>query len=82
MDIQLIKGSFSGKEALELITELIKVKIKFHENKIEKSASEEDIKVREKRIKQLQQNLFEVKNSIVNNNTKCIIESEIKINLK
>jgi hypothetical protein len=64
MVLNLIKGSFTTKEAQELITELIHVKIKFHENKIKLADQEEDIKMREKRIKQLQKELYEVKNYI------------------
>jgi hypothetical protein len=64
MVLNLIKGSFTAKEAQELITELIHVKIKFHENKIKLADQEEDIKMREKRIKQLQKELYEVKNYI------------------
>ncbi|MEN9336436.1 MAG: hypothetical protein RLZZ500_1423 [Bacteroidota bacterium] len=54
MEIQLIQGQFSSVEALELLREMVDVKIKFHERKIANSASEEDIKFREKRIKDLQ----------------------------
>jgi hypothetical protein len=64
MILSLIKGNFTSKEAMELITELIHVKIKFHENKIKLADQEEDIKMREKRIKQLQKELYEVKNYI------------------
>ena len=64
MILSLIKGNFTNKEAIELITELIHVKIKFHENKIKLADQEEDIKMREKRIKQLQKELYEVKNYI------------------
>ena len=64
MVLNLIKGNFTTKEAQELITELIHVKIKFHENKIKLADQEEEIKMREKRIKQLQKELYEVKNYI------------------
>ena len=63
LSIKLIKGSFSLKEAEELITALIHVKIKFHENKISTASSdrEEDMKMREKRIIELQKDLYEVR---------------------
>ncbi|MFM2229881.1 MAG: hypothetical protein RL607_1139 [Bacteroidota bacterium] len=54
MEIQLIQGQFSSFETLELLREIVDVKIKFHERKIAFSSSEEDIKFREKRIKDLQ----------------------------
>ncbi|TFF33325.1 hypothetical protein [Mucilaginibacter psychrotolerans] len=61
MDIQLIEGQFSGAEALDLLTAMIHVKIRFHENKISRQSSEQDIKSRERRIKQLQKDLFEIR---------------------
>ena len=54
MNIQLIEGQFNKKEALELITQMIHIKIKFHENKINNNSNEEDVKYRETKIKNLQ----------------------------
>ena len=62
MNIQLIEGAFNANDALDLITQMIDVKIKFHESKIAKSEMEEDIKGRETKIKRLQENLFELRN--------------------
>ena len=62
MNIQLIEGQFSTKDALEIITQMMHVKIKYHEKKIQHSANEEDIKMRETKIKRLQKELFEAKN--------------------
>lgn len=59
MKIQLIKGTFDAKEATDIITQMIHVKIKFHESKISNLSNEEDIKFREGRIKQLQKELYE-----------------------
>lgn len=55
--LHLVDGEFEGKEALELITHLVHAKIRFLENKIEQSHHEEDIKMREKRIKMLHEEL-------------------------
>lgn len=77
MKIQLIKGSFSSSDATELITELIKVKIKFHENKISNTHNEEDIKMRESRIKQLQNDLHEVRKYINGKDANVKLVSEI-----
>jgi len=57
ISIQLIQGTFNSKEVVEIITEMIHVKIKFHENKISKSSNEEDMKYRETKIKNLQKEL-------------------------
>jgi len=43
---------------------MILVKIKFYENKIDNANNERDVKMREKKIHQLQKSLFEVKKMI------------------
>jgi len=55
--MQLIKGSYSKNDALEIIQQIVGIKIKFHEDKIAASDSEEDIKMRETRIRDLQNDL-------------------------
>ncbi len=79
MTIQLIKGQFNAKEAIELITQMVHVKIKFHETQITDNSSEEDIKMREHRIKQLQKDLYNARNYIEQQGGKIAIESEILI---
>lgn len=64
MKIQLIQGQFNAKEAIDLITQMIHVKVKYHENKINNSSNEEDIKFRETKIKRLQKELFEFRNNM------------------
>jgi hypothetical protein len=64
MNIQLIQGQFSKKDAIDLITQMIHIKIKFHEGNINDDDNEEDIKMREKRIKQLQKDLYEARKHI------------------
>ena len=59
MKINIIKGKFKPDEALSIITKMIDVKIKFQEEKIKTSDNEEDIKMRENRIKSLQKELYE-----------------------
>lgn len=79
MKIQLIHGTFEAQEALELFSKLVHAKIKFHESKITNVCSEEDIKMRESKIKLLQKDLYEARIYI---STKQIInlESEIFLN--
>jgi hypothetical protein len=57
MDLQLIKGTFQKNEAWDLIQKMIGLKIQYHEEKITSTMNEEDIKMRESRIKQLQKEL-------------------------
>lgn len=60
MEIQLIRGRFTIEEAEKLLTSIVKIKIAFHEEKINTlHQSEEDIKHSEKRIIQLQNSLGE-----------------------
>lgn len=81
MDIhlQLIQGEFSSNEALDLISQLIQVKIKFHENRIAGNGSEEDLKYRESKIKRLQQELSELRTSINNADGNVRLDGKIKI---
>lgn len=60
MTIKFLKGNFEVSEARSLITQIIHVKIKFHEGKITRDSSEETIKMREGRIKQLQKELYDI----------------------
>jgi hypothetical protein len=71
MEINLINGMFDGKDAVDLISEMVKVKIFFLENKINATSSEEEIKMREKRIKQLQNDLKILKEEIATNSSKA-----------
>jgi hypothetical protein len=61
MKIQLLNGNFCEKETIEILTKLIQVKIQFHEQKINEISGEEEIKMRENRIKNLQKELFEAR---------------------
>lgn len=61
MKIQLIDGSFSAKDLVEIVTKMIEVKINYHENKIQSSSNEEDIKMRENKIKDLQNELVKLR---------------------
>lgn len=54
---ELINGSFSKEDALELVTGIITLKINHHEKMIHRTANEEDIKMRENRIRKLQADL-------------------------
>jgi hypothetical protein len=80
MKIELINGTFSRDEALELITDLITTKIKFHEKKISISDQLEDIQFREKKIKKLSEMLMELRTETISANrinvhTDLLIES-------
>jgi hypothetical protein len=77
--LPLIRGTFSKSDALDLIAHLVHVKVRFHEERIRQASSEEDIKMRESRIKELQRYLFETRESFRNMNGSISIESLINI---
>jgi hypothetical protein len=79
MKIQLLHGQFKANEALDIITQMIHIKIKHHENKINNSSNEEDVKNREAKIKRLQKDLFEIRKHIEANGKKINLESIIEI---
>ncbi len=79
MNVQLIQGNFSAKDALEIITQMIHIKIKFHESKISNHSNEEDIKIRETKIKRLQKDLYDIKNFIEKCGGKINIQGEIHL---
>ena len=77
MNIQLIQGQFKAKDAIDMITQMIHVKVTYHENKISNTSNEEDIKFCETKIKQLQKDLFEIRKFIEECGTTLNIQSEI-----
>ena len=64
MNIQLIEGRFNPNDALDLITQMVHIKIKYHESYIINNDNEDDIKAREAKIKRLQKELFEFGNQL------------------
>lgn len=79
MNIQLIQGEFSTPDALELVTQMVQLKIKYHENKIVTDTREEDIKYRESKIKRLQKDLAGLREAMGLNNKNVKLEGTIKI---
>ncbi len=79
MKVNLIQGHFESADAIEIITQIIHVKIKYHENKIKTTSSEEEIKMRENRIIKLQRDLFEIRNFI--DSKKDFIDLHAELNL-
>ena len=82
MQLELIKGTFSEMEALDILTQMIQVKIKFHESKIVQHSSEEDIKYRESRLKHLQHELAAIRNALLQQNEPLQINATIHIQTK
>ncbi|TDB68112.1 hypothetical protein [Arundinibacter roseus] len=81
MKIHLIDGHFESRETIELLTQLVHVKIKFQESKITAASVEEDIKMREKRIKELQKELFEVRQFVAQNHAEIALTGTIELHV-
>lgn len=79
MKFQLIQGNFESKDALEILTKMVQVKIKFHEEKIDNSLQVEDIKMREKKIRKLQNDLSEVRSLLMKKGGTSSLSGEIEI---
>jgi len=77
--LTLVDGSFSAQEAIDIVTKLFKVKIEFHENKIKHESNAEDIKMREKRIKQIQNELLEFRHAISSQDNHIQLKSLIEV---
>ncbi|MFN8777452.1 MAG: hypothetical protein ACK5XV_11865 [Flavobacteriales bacterium] len=80
MTIQLINGHFTPRESLDLITRMIHVKISYHEEKIREATTEEDVKMREKRIRELQRDLFEIRQQLQSREGFVDLASKIELN--
>lgn len=79
MKIELLNGQFNSKDALELITEMMNLKIKYHENRIVNSNNEEDIKFRELKIKNIQHQLYEIRNNMRGKNCDVTLNSVVNL---
>ncbi|PLK46135.1 MULTISPECIES: hypothetical protein [unclassified Emticicia] len=81
MNIQLINGEFSCNDALQLVTQMVHAKIRYHESKIALDSTEEDIKYRESRIKGLQKELFEFRNLVMSKSGNIKLDAVISARL-
>jgi hypothetical protein len=79
MHIQFIQGEFSANDAIELLNQMIRIKIKYHENSITRDSSEEDIKYRESKVRYLQNLLSDARNIIIEKGETVRLEGTIKI---
>jgi hypothetical protein len=79
MELQIINGTFSSTESIEILSQLFQVKIKFHEDKIRTSQNEEDVKMRERKIIALQKGLADSREYILKNANNITINSTINL---
>jgi hypothetical protein len=81
MQFKLIDGQFSPNEALEILSQMLQVKLRFHESKINKDSTEEDIKYRESRMKQLQAEWALVRNKLLQQDVRSKLSAEIFVQI-
>lgn len=83
MNIHLLKGNFLAQDAKELLTKIVHIKIGYHEKQIAKdgNANEEDIKMREKRIIELQNELKAITSNLNEPNKLVELLSNIEVKL-
>ena len=79
MQMNLIQGQFEKNDALHLITQFVHAKIRYHEDKIAQSANEEDIKMRENRIKELQRDLYELRKALDAQSSSLSLQAKLEI---
>jgi hypothetical protein len=79
MNLKLIQGQFQAIDLLTILTQMVEVKIKYHERQIAKNSNEEDIKSRESKIKFLQNELMEARNFILQQNGNIQVEATIQM---
>jgi hypothetical protein len=79
MNMQLIQGQFTAREAQDLLTAMTEVKIRFHEKRITGESSEEEIKMRENRIKRLQNDLAAMCKGMNDSDNLVNIRSEFSV---
>ncbi len=79
MNIELIKEEFNTSDAIEIIVQMVHLKIRHQENKINSNSTDEEIKSSEVKIIRLHKELFEFQKSINSKKGKLKIETIIKI---
>ena len=79
MEIQLMQGVFNSNDAIEFITKMIQINLKYYEDNIKNDNNEEDIKIREVKIKNLQKELYQLRQKL--NSKKILVKVDAKINI-
>jgi hypothetical protein len=79
MELHLIDGQFACADAINLVTQMYEVKIKYHTDKIAGSHNEEDIKMREQKIKLLQHELTKSREYILKQANSVVIHNTLTL---
>jgi hypothetical protein len=76
----LMDGVFETNDALDLIAAMYQQKVRFHESKIQHADSEEDIKLREEKIKALQLQLGKLR-AMMQGSSKVQVHAEFTVHM-
>lgn len=79
-NFNLIQGAFAPAELLQIITEMVEVKIRFHQSKIEAEDNPEDVEMRERRIRQLQEELHQLRQSLMAKDQAVRVKAQVDFN--
>lgn len=79
MTVQLVTGEFTKIETLNMVTQMFELRIKFHEDKITSSHNEEDVKMREKKIKFLQGELSQARQYLASKEDPIAVSCTIEL---
>ncbi len=79
LQLSLLEGVFSRQEALDLLSQLVEVKIRFHEGQMKNLTEVEDLKMREKRIQALQSELNSLREELVQSGQHVALSSKVFI---
>ena len=77
MNIDLVNGTYSPSEAMELVSRLVEAKIGFLRDRIEATTNEEDIKMRERRIRLIQEELHRTRAILLGVSESCDVVTSI-----
>ena len=81
MNIDIANGRYSSSEAMELVSRLVDAKIGFLQDRIGCSTSEEEIKMREKGIIQIQDEFRRLKGMLQSGDKPCEITTNLQIEM-
>ena len=81
MELELIQGRFDTPDCIAFVREMVALQIKFHERKIATVLSEEDIKFREKCIKDLQSQLQQITIQLQQKETPSNIKASLHVSV-
>jgi hypothetical protein len=79
MQLCLIQGQFIAQDALNILADMIRVKIRYHEAKIEAGAMEEDIHMRERHISELQDALHQLRQNLPQGSSLVNMEATVTL---